>query len=1084
MKAGDRISLIGTVVSARSGTASTGSRYVKATLNVDDGSRMDVVWWDAATAASEGQRVSVAGTVRTYNGKLELNVSDTRLQRPLPHDDRARVVGYLLECIEAEATSELSSPLRSSSTVLLTPKSIPMFTERAVDLPNDQATTRWAGQRMSAIGETVVVGYPLVVGSDSGNGTAGVVMRPLFINEVKVRFDEQRNVFSVARLGDSLDVNPAAIDLMGLTRDERDECLAVLGASPEFDEAKTALDQLRIGLATLAEVTGIDTLRPEHFDPAKMGAPTEANGVCNAAALFVTTGSSQITRKLTEELEELLRDPVALASGPVGVLLGQRLNQPMQLPRCHPIIVPSTLRQDQAIHSAMTSPFTVVTGPPGTGKSQVLVNVVAAAAAAGQTVLFASKNNKAVDVVFDRIRDVSPHANVLRAGAASRRQELAAAIGAGLNREGGAVDVNTPRAQQATVGRTVDQVLARIKERMELELLAVSLQSRLDSCVRRLPAGADIDINISDVTSRMSQVDAALNEFNQKLPWLRRGQRRSMHRERVERAEAAIRSLNVLLNDHRLYLIDAATVLTPVTAKPSSTGEPLGLFSPARDQLAWINEALGFRHQVAAIWDRINREFPKWKIENDLGVLTTQRLEAGRALLDATWDANLSTNPAAVDAARSVQSNLQAATTGGAGARQARNSLPDMLAAFPAWGVTNLSAGTNFPLKAGMFDLVVIDEASQCDLASAIPLLYRAKRALIIGDQKQLIHITQLGRARNDAIAERWHLTDAQRAEFDFRAQSTFAVAASKVGTPLLLDLHFRSQAAIIGFSNRRFYEQQLEVCSIPDTGRGDHDTEPTVSWLDVPGDAERGKGGRSWRNSREARAVADELARILPELRGNGQSVGVVTPYRAQAEQIRDAVTKVLGRDAHTISIDTAHRFQGDERDVILFSPVVGPSMSKGQVAFANDPNLVNVALTRARHRLRVVGNRSACLRYPNMPIGDFATYVARLEASAFDSPLELQLHEALLARGVNAIPGHRVGQYRLDLAVDPNGTKLDIECDGAPFHTNDTRDAARDEELRRFGWTVLRFSGRELSRNVDECADRALKKMTEVNS
>ena len=67
---------------------------------------------------------------------------------------------------------------------------------------------------------------------------------------------------------------------------------------------------------------------------------------------------------------------------------------------------------------------------------------------------------------------------------------------------------------------------------------------------------------------------------------------------------------------------------------------------------------------------------------------------------------------------------------------------------FPCWAVTSLAARGRVPFTAGHFDLVVIDEASQCDIASALPLLFRAKRSVIIGDPQQLRHITALTRSK------------------------------------------------------------------------------------------------------------------------------------------------------------------------------------------------------------------------------------------------------------------------------------------------------------------------------------------------
>jgi len=106
--------------------------------------------------------------------------------------------------------------------------------------------------------------------------------------------------------------------------------------------------------------------------------------------------------------------------------------------------------------------------------------------------------------------------------------------------------------------------------------------------------------------------------------------------------------------------------------------------------------------------------------------------------------------------------------------------------------------------------------------------------------------------------------------------------------------------------------------------------------------------------NPDEAAEIASTLAADFPKLQGLGMTVGVVTPYRAQAEMIRDHLWRRLGdEDGLEVTVATAHGFQGDERDVIYFSPVVAPPMTEREVAFAADPNLVNVALTRARRGL-----------------------------------------------------------------------------------------------------------------------------------
>ena len=143
----------------------------------------------------------------------------------------------------------------------------------------------------------------------------------------------------------------------------------------------------------------------------------------------------------------------------------------------------------------------------------------------------------------------------------------------------------------------------------------------------------------------------------------------------------------------------------------------------------------------------------------------------------------------------------------------------------------------------------------------------------------------------------------------------------------------------------------------------------------------------------------------------------------------------------------------------------------SSRQVAdFAADPNLLNVALTRARCRIVIVGSADASRKHPNH-LRELAAHVDNLAATNFDSPLERDLHAALRERCVEAEPGVEVGHYRLDLAVRRGDAMVDIECDGAPFHAEDERDAERDRALRELGWAVVRFSGRRIKYRLDEC-------------
>ena len=135
-----------------------------------------------------------------------------------------------------------------------------------------------------------------------------------------------------------------------------------------------------------------------------------------------------------------------------------------------------------------------------------------------------------------------------------------------------------------------------------------------------------------------------------------------------------------------------------------------------------------------------------------------------------------------------------------------------MLRAFPLWAVSNLAAHSTLPLAGGIFDLVIIDEASQCDVASVVPLVARARRLSLVGDPQQLRHITQLDQSR---LAQH-DLADIAVQRFTYRVNSAFDLGHSSGHVPaearVRLDLHFRSHPAIADYCNEAFYDKTLHV--------------------------------------------------------------------------------------------------------------------------------------------------------------------------------------------------------------------------------------------------------------------------------
>jgi len=234
--------------------------------------------------------------------------------------------------------------------------------------------------------------------------------------------------------------------------------------------------------------------------------------------------------------------------------------------------------------------------------------------------------------------------------------------------------------------------------------------------------------------------------------------------------------------------------------------------------------------------------------------------------------------------------------------------------------------------------------------------------------------------------------------------------------------------------------------------------------------------------------------------------TVGVVTPFHAQAQLLQSLIqsSKELKSVAPRaeLLVDTVHKFQGDERDVMLFSPVVSRSISPGALGFLrSNGNLFNVAITRARGLLHVVGDRSVAASCGVDYLEGFVKYISTLDIAR--NPVDVRapvtvsaeypsvthpervsewerlLYRAMVAGGLKPIPQFSVEQYDLDFALIAQGRKLAIEVDGERYHRNWTgelclRDQLRNQRLIELGWEVQRFWVYEVRDELQRCVRR----------
>lgn len=1043
-----------------------GAPFVYALVKDRRGKAIRVNWWDVAEAPEAGVRVHVRGRLDTYNGRRQLHADATEpVFSGHPEDPLVARVGYYRDCLRAESFAAVRLRAHDPGHLLVSAPVAGPF-HGGLTLPEAPGLEAWLRARRRAGGEPLTVGWPLVQGVERAVGGAVEQFSPLLVGSGRLVREADRVDLESA----GVEVNPVALELLGLSAPEADALIAGLQKSIDVDETVTLRGRIAAIFALLerAGVVGLDRCTPDAMSGGQV-----APGIWDRAGVAVGDAGAGASRAAIAELTRLLLRPSGLRRGPLAAVLG-RLAVPARSPVMPlPTVLPSTVRQDEAVSCACQDLLTVVTGPPGTGKSQVLGNVAAAALYRGDTVLLASKNNQAVDVVVDRLRRGTSSV-VVRTGNAERRAQAATRLHEELRAERALGDLRQPQRDWETLEAELRGVVKPLAERVRLEHEVAEIRQQLGRVAARwaetpgcMPVEGGTSFPAPErVESLVREATGCLAEFRVRPGWF---WRRRRHRRRVARARAL---LNRVATATGVPSAVVEACLEAVASDPVASDQPELRWRALSPDLVLRAHAARAATELPLLERQLAQLPQKFEIDDALVRLAPRRTAVGKALLEAIWAKLWRLQPDARAAGRQWADLLQKKGMKGA-VSWARRIVRDALPAVPLWAVTNLSVGSSLPLSRGMFDLVVIDEASQCDVASALPLLYRAKRALIVGDPHQLPHVTNLGAVRERRIAERWGLVGEDAGRWDYNVQSLFGVAAAAVPEPpVVLDLHFRSHPAVSAFVADAVYGGELELCW---SGEPLSDG-PAIDWLDVRGGAQPGRAGRSLQNAEEARRVVDEVRRTVEAL-GSGRGIGVVAPYRAQVLAVQQLLARELGSSvAGEVTVGTAHTFQGGECDVLYFSTVVDAGLKPSQLAFAADPNLVNVAVTRACRRLVVVGNQEVCLGSATI-LAKLAAYVRGLRQGGYDSGLELQLSNALVAEGLLARTGITVGGYRLDLAVESGPVRLNVECDGAPFHVDRERDAVRDRAIRDAGWEVLRFSGREISRDPAVCAGQVVR-------
>ncbi|HFA60016.1 MAG TPA: DUF559 domain-containing protein [Rhodospirillales bacterium] len=712
--------------------------------------------------------------------------------------------------------------------------------------------------------------------------------------------------------------------------------------------------------------------------------------------------------------------------------------------------------QLDAARDASVQPLTVITGPPGTGKSQVVAAIAATAALSGRTVLISSRNHRAIDAVEERLRDLGP---------------------------GWFLRLSSPDGAPAPDWQQLCQYVLAQAEHPREEREAGRLREHL----AELDAERRVLVDELDRWFELADCYAATEDAVERLGAFGIDDSKQL----LERAWRLLKPSWLQRIGEQLPLIGPRLRARREARMSDLLGRKAPGDAPPEEHLQRIirlaEEALGRNELAAQLRGLRSRE----GIERRLVELAAEIRGAARRALAPGPRPRL--DEAAREGLRALLDELQLAEATGDTKRMRKAWHAHgrhLLARVPVVAVTNLSAASRLPLTPGLFDLLIVDEASQCDIPSALPLFARVKRAVVVGDPMQLRHVSRVTPAREVELLRQQGLSLEAMGGWLASLRSLFDAAERRAQRRHFLAEHYRSHPDIASYVSRTFYDGRLHPLTSSGALRPPRGLRPGIHWQHVEGEIRAARSGCF--APTETAAVVEHIARLLDA--GFEGTIGVTTPFREQARRLSDAIAARFPAEAldrHQLVASSIHQFQGDARDVMLVSLCLGRGTPRGSLEFLRrEARLLNVAVSRARVVCLVFGDRDAARHSGIGHIIRLLDHAERRGGSGdrqrepFQSPWEKRLYEALRARGLVTVPQFPIAGRFLDLAVPE--VRLDIEVDGDHHRGPDGRhrieDRWRDIQLRAIGWEVSRFWVYELREDLDGCVERILARVRKL--
>jgi len=978
---------------------------------------------------------------------------------------------YYIKCIEKEDMLSLTFNLKSDgkkfhSNFFQKEEFFLEKKEQVHMVKSKQLETFIEEYKLVEKNKSIFYGYPIFIDS---NGT----ISPIFY--VEILYEEKDDEIIFTKASSNPEINHYILKRENFSIEEIEKIITEVGEEDSFISK----------LEKIIEILNLnkEVISPTYHNTNLIIKPN--NQIINKAILY-TGVRSGIVYNLLLELNSLRKQSNnALESSSLSYFFGELSNESTTNIE-KPIIevFPINTLQEQAVKNALSKNLTVVTGPPGTGKSQVVLNIIANAIMNNKTVLFASKNNKAVDVVIDKFDSILSINPIVRMGSRYYRNKAKEKFENLLIKKD---EIKTIEVPEDYITKIIE--INQELDRMEIDITLMSdLNNSVDKCYNKM------------------------NEFIKELPLELYISVKEDTFDEFDKYKLQI-DIDHLQNDEGFF-IKLLKILFPKWYKkrlykhfnkyylklPKSFKNYLDKSISFDKQeiiktLRWILHCKNIdilKNEINEKKERLSKSTSLPDLYNQITNLHKERLKLSVPLFVQKFNSNLESLEGDkqncisryFDASEKLEKFIEDINLWQELGHVQKKEMQELLKHLPVWVVTNLSVKDSVPFESNLFDILIIDEASQCDIASALPLIFRAKQIVIIGDPKQLKHISLLKESVDIRIASENNI-EKLYVDYSYGKNSLYDLAErisiDKDLKPLLLTDHYRSHIDIINFSNENFYENKLNILTNPANLISDEYISKRILWNNVQG---RTIPSKSPYCLEEAEEVVDQIIQLLKlfkEVNVDDFSFGVVTLFRSQMELIEKRINESEILNDIDITVGTAHRFQGDEKDIIIFSPAISEGAKKTTINWIHSTQqLLNVAITRARSGLVIVGDKQKCTEAKGI-LQELVEYseAKKNNEIVFDSNIEKILYDKLLENDIKITPQYWTKikdkkAYRLDFALFVNSKKFDIEVDGDKAHSLMVDyDILRDIHLRMEGWNIRRFGANKIQNQLNEVVD-----------